>query len=70
MKEKEELVAYLSKKHIDNIVSLWGEVKSYYKFKDIEMGGGYASFGTDINVILSMGGKLYRFSVDLSEIQR
>ncbi len=64
---KEELIRYLKTKHISDVHNLWGETKSYYKNRLIEMGGSYASFGNHISVKLSINGNTYSFNVSLSE---
>jgi hypothetical protein len=64
---KEELIKHLQTKRIDGVCTLWGEAKSYYKNKLIEMGGGYASCGKDISVTLNVNGVLERFKVSIDE---
>ena len=67
MSTKEELVKYLKTKHFNNIQGLWGETKYYYKNRLIEMGGGFASFGDYISVVVNIDGKQERFKVYLNE---
>ena len=64
---KSELIKYLKLKYINDVHTLWGETKNYYKSKLIEMGGGYASVGNDISVILNINNKLERFKVSIAE---
>ena len=64
---KNELIKYLQTKRTDDVYALWGEAKSYYKSKLIEMGGGYASWGKDISVTLNVNGELERFKVSIEE---
>jgi len=64
---KEELIKHLQTKEITSILSLWGEVKDYYKNKSILMGGGYASWNSHININLNVNGNRERFSVSLDE---
>lgn len=66
---KETLITYLKTKHIDGVVGLWFEAKAYYQGKLIEMGGGYASFGKHISIILNIDGEITRFKVNLDEIK-
>jgi len=68
---KSELIEHLKTKLISNIDSLWGETKSYYKARLIEMGGCYASFGEDISVWLLIDKEQQmslKFSVSLDEV--
>lgn len=64
---KEELIRHLKTKRTNDVCALWGEAKSYYKNKLIEMGGGYASRGKDISVTLNVNGQLERFKVSVDE---
>ena len=64
---KTDLINYLKTKHIYDVYSLWGEAKTYYKDKCIEMGGSYASWSKDISVTLNICGKLERFKVSIDE---
>jgi hypothetical protein len=65
---KDELVTYLKKTHISDVHGLWGQTKSYYKNKLIEMGGSYASWGDKISVKVNINGNIYSFDVFLSEL--
>ena len=62
---KEQLIQYLRTKHIDCIQSLWGEIRAYYNKNNIEFGGGYASFGSSVSVVL----KDDRFKVSLEDLK-
>ena len=64
---KEKLIKHLKTKSTKNIHALWSEAKSYYKDRLIEMGGGYASIGDSINVVLNIDGELERFKVSIEE---
>lgn len=65
---KEQLVDYLKTTHISDVHDLWGQTKSYYRNKLIEMGGGYASWGDKISVKIIVDDNRYSFDVFLSEL--
>lgn len=67
---KSELVEHLKTKEIEDVNSLWGEAKDYYKSRLIEMGGSYASFGKDITVTLKLLKEVVRFDVSIAECQK
>lgn len=67
---KNELIKHLQTKRTDDVSALWSEAKFYYKNKLVEMGGGYASLGKEINVTLNVNGELERFKVSIDECCR
>ena len=67
---KSELLSHLLQKRISNIIDLWGEAKSFYRDRLIEMGGSYAYPGGDhISVWLEIDDEMIRFKIYLSEVK-
>ena len=67
---KQTLIEHLKDCYIDNdIDKLWGETKSWFKSKLIEMGGSYASFGKEITVRVKINDDIITFKVSLKEVQ-
>jgi hypothetical protein len=73
MDYKQQLIDHLKGLYksckIDNVMTLWGESKTYFDNKGIPMGGSYASWETDITVNLNVNKEILRFKVDLSELK-
>lgn len=67
---KSELVSHLTNKGINNVFSLWGETRAFYKESGIIMGGSYSSAGNSIRVTLNINKKIYRFIVSMVEIAK
>jgi len=66
---REELISHLKTRYINNDINrLWGETKSWFKDRLIEMGGSYASFGKDISVRAILNKKEIEFKVSLKEV--
>ena len=65
---KGQLVEHLKTTHISDVHDLWGQTKSYYRNKLIEMGGSYASWGDKISVKIIVDGNRYSFDVFWSEL--
>ena len=64
---KKELIEYLKTKDITDIHHLWAESKDYYDSKSIKMGGGYADWKKEIDVILIVNKEKERFKVSIEE---
>lgn len=69
---KDSIVYYLNKlnrKSIKTDISaLWSEVKSWCKNKCYEMGGSYASWQTEISVVIVIDSQKFRFTIAFSEL--
>lgn len=71
---RDELIAHLKVKKIDDVQALWAEAKDYYASKGKEMGGSFASWSTDIHVKLKneeskqFDDKWTTFRVDLNDL--
>lgn len=65
---KNELISAIKPKGITTVLELWGHAKHYYNSKGREMGGGFASIGTDITVRLNVADGQARFKVSLAEV--
>lgn len=68
---KKEAVDFIQHSNFqkDNITALWGLTKYWAGIRCFEMGGGYASCGDAVSVILTIDKNKYNFKISLSEIK-
>jgi hypothetical protein len=67
---KERMLTFLRSHNITEVDTLWSYAITFAKQHGFEMGGGYASFGKEITVILLKDGIRERFKISLKEVKQ